>query len=334
MRHDKAVMVIELARHMAASAEGLTLDEMAAASRVGRRTAERMRDAVLMLFPAAEEVSDPPTKRWRIRGGLSAFEQAPTATELVELTKAAHGLRAAGEPGRAAALEGLERKLKSAMRSTTLNRLAPDLEALIRAETIAVQAGPRPSADEAVLAEIRGAVLAGRPLGFTYCRPGAEARRRSVAPCGVMFGRANYLVGADRESARIQTFRLDRMSAVEALDGIAAPPADFDLQAFASQPFGIYQDEIEDVVLRVTPEGADEARAWRWHPTQTLEDEAGGSVIVRFRASGMRELAWHLFSWGDRVAIVAPQRLKTVMAGELAAAGRALERAAQTDGGD
>ena len=29
MRHDKALMVIELARRMAASAEGLTLDEMA-----------------------------------------------------------------------------------------------------------------------------------------------------------------------------------------------------------------------------------------------------------------------------------------------------------------
>ena len=102
------------------------------------------------------------------------------------------------------------------MRSTTLNRLAPDLEALVRAETIAVQAGPRPSADEAVLTEIRQAVLAGQPLGFIYSRPGAEARRRSVAPCGLMFGRANYLVAADRESGRIQTFRLDRMSAVKA----------------------------------------------------------------------------------------------------------------------
>ena len=119
------------------------------------------------LFPAMDEISDPPTKRWRIRGGLSAFEQAPTTTELVELSKAAQGLRAAGEPGRAAALEGLERKLKSAMRSTTLNRLAPDLEALVRAETLAVQAGPRASADETVLAEVRQAVLAGQPLGFT-----------------------------------------------------------------------------------------------------------------------------------------------------------------------
>ena len=324
MRQDKAAVVIELARRMAASAEGLTLDEMARESGVGRRTAERMRDAVLALYPAAEEVSDPPTKRWRIRGGLSAFEQAPTTTELVELSKAAQGLRTAGEPGRAAALEGLERKLKSAMRSTTLNRLAPDLEALVRAETIAVQAGPRPSADEAVLAEIRQAILAGQPLGFIYSRPGAEARRRSVAPCGVMFGRANYLVAADRESGRIQTFRLDRMSAVRAEDGVAAPPGDFDLQVFASQSFGIYQDEIEDVVLRVTPGGAAEARAWRWHPTQTVEDLPDGGVEVRFRASGMRELAWHLFSWGDQVRIVAPARLKDVMATELAAAQRAL----------
>ena len=326
MRHDKAVMVIELARRLAASSEGLTLDEIARDMAVGRRTAERMRDAVLTLFPATEEVSDPPSKRWRIRGGLSAFEQAPTAAELLELSKAAQGLRAVGEPGRAAALEGLERKIKAAMRSTVLNRLAPDLEALVRAETIAVQAGPRPSADETVLSEIRQAVLASRPLGFTYSRPGAEARRRTVAPCGVMFGRANYLVGADRTSGKIQTFRLDRMSAVRAEDGMAAPPPDFDLQAFAARSFGIYQDAVEDVVLHLGPEGAAEARAWRWHPTQTLEDHPDGSVTVRFTASGMRELAWHLFTWGDQVSIQAPDRLREVMAQELAAAQAALAR--------
>ncbi len=327
MRHDKAAMVIDLARRLAASAEGLSLDEMARDMGVSRRTAERMRDAVFMLFPTVEEVSDPPSKRWRIRGGLSAFEQAPTATEMLELTKAATALRAAGEPARAAALEALERKLKAAMRSTTLNRMAPDLEALVRAETIAVQAGPRPSADEAMLTAIRGAILAQQPLGFTYSRPGAEPRRRSVAPCGVMFGRANYLVAADRETGRIQTFRLDRMSHVAAQDGVAIPPPDFDLGVFASQSFGIYQDEIEDVVLRIAPQGAAEARGWRWHPTQTFEDQPDGSVVVRFRASGMRELAWHLFTWGEQAVILAPERLKAVMAGELAAAERALDAA-------
>ena len=140
-----------------------------------------------------------------------------------------------------------------------------------------------------------------------------------------MFGRANYLVAADRESGRVQTFRLDRMSAVEAQDGFAPPPPEFDLSVFASQSFGIYQDEIEDVTLRVSPQGAAEARGWRWHPTQTLEDQPDGGVMVRFRASGMRELAWHLFTWGDQVTIIAPQRLKAVMAGELDAARRALD---------
>lgn len=332
MRHDKAVMVIELARRMAASAEGLTLNEMAVEMDVGRRTAERMRDAVLMLFPAAEEISDPPTKRWRIRGGLSGFEQAPTAPELLELAKAAQGLRGAGEDARAAALEGLERKIKAAMRSTVLTRMAPDLEALVRAETIAVQAGPRPSADETMLATIREAILAQQPLGFLYSRPGAEPRRRSVAPCGLMFGRANYLVAADRESGRVQTFRLDRMSGVEAQDGLAPAPDDFDLSAFANRSFGIYQDEVEDVTLRVAPAQADEARAWRWHPTQTLRDLPDGSVEVRFSASGMRELAWHLFTWGGDVAIVAPERLKTVMAEALTAAGQALARSRSSEG--
>ncbi len=307
MRFDKAAMVLDLARRMAASAEGLTLEDMMRETDSARRTAERLRDAVLVLFPQTEEVSDPPYKRWRIRGGLSAFEQAPTAEELVELSKAAQGLRATGEPSRAISLEGLERKLKSAVRSTTLNRLA--------------------SADEVVLAEVRRAVLAGQPLGFIYSRPGAEARRRVMTPCGLMFGRANYLVAAEPDGGAIKTFRLDRMSAVKAEPGMATPPADFDLQVFAGQSFGIYQDAIEDVVLKITPEGAPEARGWRWHPTQAVEDQPDGSVVVRFRASGMRELAWHLFTWGEQVTILAPQRLKVVMAGELAAAQRAVEAA-------
>ena len=37
----------------------------------------------------------------------------------------------------------------------------------------------------------------------------------------------------------------------------------------------------------------------------------------------MRELAWHLFTWGDKVRILAPDRLRAQMAEELAAAVRA-----------
>ena len=46
-------------------------------------------------------------------------------------------------------------------------------------------------------------------------------------------------------------------------------------------------------------------------------------MIARFSAGGMRELAWHLFTWGDKVEILAPERLKTMMREELAVAARA-----------
>lgn len=324
MRHDKAAMVIDLALRMAASAEGLTINEMASELNVGRRTAERMRDAVLMLFPQVEEVSDPPTKRWRIRGGLSSFVQAPDALEMLELTKAAEALRASGSQGRAAMLESLERKIKAATRATTLNRMAPDLEALVRAETIAVQAGPRPEADETILATIRGALLAENPVSFIYASQGGEGRSRTVTPCGLMFGRSNYLVGYDEAANTLKTYRLDRMSSVMAVDGVARPPADFNLATFASRSFGIYQDTVEDVELRIVPEAAAEARIWRWHQTQEVEEQPDGSLTVRFRASGMKELAWHLFSWSGQAEIIKPERLKDVMREELDKARAAL----------
>ena len=43
-------------------------------------------------------------------------------------------------------------------------------------------------------------------------------------------------------------------------------------------------------------------------------------MIVRFRASGMLELAWHLFTWGNKIKIVSPTSLRDLMLFELAKA--------------
>jgi predicted DNA-binding transcriptional regulator YafY len=323
MRHDKALFLIELARSLAASAEGLTLDEMAESAGVGRRTAERMRDALEALFPQMEAIPDGPSRRFRIPGGLDGFVQSPTTEELVELGKAARKLREEGAAARAQALESLERKVRSAVRNRELRRLMPDVEALVRAETIALQAGPRPYEDEALIAALRQALMAMRAVRFAYhggSRPGAE---RVVAPYGLMFGRANYLVAAERGSDEPRNWRLDRIQGLEILDEAAGPAEGFSLSEYANRSFGIYRDAVEDVVLHVLPEGRDDALGWRFHPSQIVEPQTDGSVIVRFSASGMRELAWHLFTWGDKVEIVAPEKLKSLMIEELE---RALSR--------
>jgi len=320
MRHEKAGALLGLARRLAASAEGLTLDEMAEACQVGRRTAERMRGALVDLFPRIEELADGASKRWRIPAGLDGFFNAPSTEELTELGKAAAALRAEGAEPRARTLEGLRRKIEGSVRRATLARMAPDMEALAQAEMIAVAPGPRPFEDPAMIAKLREAILAQRALRFRYRGGTTPGAARTVTPYGMIFGRANYLVAPAHGANRPVNWRLDRIEELEVLEAFAARPEAFSLTQYASRSFGIFQDEVEDVVLEVTPGGAEDALGWRFHPTQRVARQADGSVMVRFRAGGMRELAWHLFTWGETVRILAPERLKEEMAGQLARA--------------
>jgi predicted DNA-binding transcriptional regulator YafY len=320
MRHEKAGALLDLARRLASSAEGLTLDEMGEALGVGRRTAERMRDALYDLFPTLEILEDGPVRRFRIPGGLDGIFQNPTAEELLELNMAAASLHAAGAAPRARTLEGLERKVRSAMRSSSLRKIVPDLEALVRAEAIAVQAGPRPFEDETLIAALRHALMAMKAVRFAYLGGSTPGAERTVAPYGLMFGRANYLVAAELGSAEARNWRLDRVKDLEVLETAAPAPEGFSLQDYAERSFGIYQDQLEDVVLRVMPHGAADALGWRFHPTQTTALQPDGSVMVTFQASGMLELAWHLFTWGDKVEVLQPERLRGTLLRELQSA--------------
>lgn len=316
MRHEKSSAVLELARRMAATAEGLSLDEIARDLEVSRRTAERMRDTLAELFPQMETVEAWPQKRYRIPGGLDAMFQAPTPDELAALNRAAE---AAG-PASAAALRSLERKVLAATRSGVRRRMAPDLEALVQAEAIAVNAGPRPVEDQAVLGPIREALIGMRALRFRYQGGSRAGAVREVTPYGLLFGRSNYLVGADTGGEQAKSWRLDLIEDAEVLDRGAAPPKDFSLQAYADQSFGVYHDAVEDVVLRFSADAARGALRWRFHSSQAVEPLPDGGVQVSFTCSGMRELAWHLFTWGPAVTVVRPEKLRRILTEELRAA--------------
>ena len=316
MRHELAGRVLKLARMLAASAEGLTLDDMARGLEIGRRTAERMRDAVRELFPEMEEIDDPPTRRFRIPGGLDGIFQSPSAEELAALRSAAEVLESAGAGPRAELLRGLEHKILSAVRAPARRRLAPDLEALVQAETIAVHAGPRPFEDGVVLGTVREAIKSLMSLSFIYDGGSTPGRRRTVTPYGVLFGRSNYLVAAEIEGEP-RSWRFDRMREVRLGDTPAAAPESFSLADFAQESFGIYHGSMEDVVLRVLPERAADALAWRFHANQVVEPLEDGSVRISFRAGGMLELAWHLFTWSDAIEVLAPEGLRLLMVEEL-----------------
>jgi predicted DNA-binding transcriptional regulator YafY len=318
MRYEKPALLLELARMLASSAEGMTLDEMAQRSGESRRTIERQRDALFSLFPQMEAVADGSTKRFRIPGGLDAFLQCPTKEELLELAKTIEELRKSDAHVRADTLEQLDLKIRAAMRKPILRRIEPDLEALLQGECIAVQAGPRAVEDEAVFLAIRTAMLASNALRFVYRGGSQPGATRKVVPYGILFGRMNYLIAADFGTTHPKHWKLNLIQDIEVLSEVARRPADFDLKAFANASFGFFQSDQEDVVLHVLPyANDDDFKNWRFHPNQTVEVLSDGGALVRFRASGMLELAWHLFTWGKGIQVVAPLSLRQTLTTEL-----------------
>ncbi|MEN9873174.1 MAG: hypothetical protein RL186_71 [Pseudomonadota bacterium] len=315
MRHEKTARLLDLARHLAASSYGLTLDEMAQKLEVKRRTIERMRDQLVMMYPELEEISDPPTKRWRLPKGLDGFALAPTSEELAALTTA-QTLAARANPQAAEALASLETKLLSALKSNVKRRLATDIEALMQAEAIAVQPGPRVNVDRMTLGILRDALLRLKQVRFHYQGVSGPARARVVAPYGILFGGEAYLVARELdqdEASPPRMWRIDRMTQPEMLDAIGGPPEGFDLQAYSQRSFGVFQEETVDVILRVRPEFAQEAQRWVFHPSQAMTTQEDGSLLVTLHGGGLNELAWSLFRWGGKIDILAPNALKAAM---------------------
>ena len=213
-----------------------------------------------------------------------------------------------GETDRAALLREASTTLRAMMRPDALRRAEPDIAALMEAEGIAMRPGPRPVLAAGVLPTLRRAILGMQPVVVRYAGPDAEEpATRILCPYGILYGGRGWLVAHVDGLPEMRLWRLDRIVSVDLLDRGFKRREDFDLAAYAAQSFGVFQEEPIDVVLRFAPEAADDAAGWVFHPSQSMEREPDGALIVRFRAGGVQEMCWHLFTWGTAVTIVAPE---------------------------
>ena len=81
----------------------------------------------------------------------------------------------------------------------------------------------------------------------------------------------------------------------------------FSLQAYAQNSFGVFQEEPFAVVWKFSPKVAADAAEYQFHPSQQLEQQDDGSLIVSFFAGGRREMDWHLYTWGKEVEVLEPK---------------------------
>lgn len=324
VRYEKADTILRIALDMQGTAEGLSLDDIRlnySDRPLSRRTAERLRDAIERIFPQMQQAnSGEVPKRWRLPTGTVSGFASVSAEELADLAAGVSLLRRdnmlvqAENAGRAIS------KLRAHMKPDALTRVAPDLEALTEAEGIAMRPGPRPKIDPEIVAILRQAILAGRKIKLHYrYRGSGKIGFDTVHPYGFLYGNRHYLVAwSENIQARdFRNFALSNIERVELLNG-AFRRRRFSLQDYAERSFGVFQEKPVDVVWKFSAKAAGDAKEYLFHPSQTMEEQPDGSFVVKFRAGGLLEMAWHLVTWGSSVCIVEPPRLKQCMT-ELAA---------------
>lgn len=298
-----------LVRALADSVEGLTLDDMADILGQKRRSAERARDIIALHFDL-DEIEDGRRKRFRIRDSLRRHYVRPNATELATLQAEIAAAENSKSP-RAEILESLLAKLRASLDDKEKIRIDPDFSELARLQRTLVGPGAVANVSPLILATATEAIMAGQCIEFEYLREGEEEPVwRRVIPHGLLHGMVSYLVGAFPSGGYgLVTYRLDRLHSARVSDVAGAAPEDFDLDEWLAGSFGMYREAAHDIVLRVLPDSVARAKAWRFHPAQSFEEQADGSVLIRFATGGLQELANHLFCWAGEIVIEGPEEL-------------------------
>jgi predicted DNA-binding transcriptional regulator YafY len=314
VRYEKAETVLKIALEMQATAEGLSLEDIQHRFAVSRRTAERLRDAIERVFPSMEQANPGELpKRWRFPAGTVSGLAAVSAEELAGLAAGVSLLRRENMQVHADNAESAVSKLRALMKPNTLTKVDPDLEALTEAEGIAMRPGPRPRIGAAIVADLRQAILAGRKVKLHYkYRGSGKTGYDTVHPYGFIYGNRHYLIAwsENRQARDFRNFALANVDRVEFLDSSFKRQRDFSLKDYAERSFGVFQEKPFEVELKFSPKVAPDAKEFLFHPSQTMTEKNDGSLIVRFRAGGIREMTWHIATWGNEVRVLKPTRLK------------------------
>ena len=316
MSFSKAQDLIRLAQLAAARRRGVSLEDICAEFEVSHRTAQRMTDALEATFGnvLAEDGEDR-KRRWRLTDPHLDRLQLRHETGVEALEIAARGAESDGRLRHAQALSDLREGLLARLSSRNAARVETDAEAVLTAMGQVTRPGPRVSVSPDILDEIIEALRGPFRLRVRY---NEDKETRILEPHGVLLGHRTYLAARDPAKAdEVRNFRIDLIREATALDESFALMEGFTIAGYASKSFGVWQDpeQYGEVVWRFSPEAADRASGFRFHPDQVLEPQSDGSLIVRFHAAGWLEMTWHLYQWGDKVEVVAPESLRSMVDG-------------------
>jgi predicted DNA-binding transcriptional regulator YafY len=173
---------------------------------------------------------------------------------------------------------------------------------------------PEAMVSEPLLGALEHAVARRRRVDLRY--DGAhrgEITERTLQPWHLFLVEGEwYVTGFCERSQAQRDFHLSRVLEwrLQAEEGSYRIPPDFDGDAYVRSAFGVRHGEpLVMVRIRFTPYQARWIRERRYHPTQQLEAQPDGSVILTMTVAGTWEVRRWVLSFGAEAEVLEPTSL-------------------------
>lgn len=125
---------------------------------------------------------------------------------------------------------------------------------------------------------------------------------------------AVYVIAYCHSESKLRRFKIERIEAIEATSVSYAIPPNFDANVYFGSAWGIVvEGEVKTVKLKFTPELARIMLETKYHPSQIVETQPDGSLIMTLEVGNTLELYSWIMGWGEKVEVLEPQELRREM---------------------
>ncbi len=157
-------------------------------------------------------------------------------------------------------------------------------------------------------------------ISYATASRAGQISQRVIEPYSIIpYGRSWQMVAYDHLREAVVQFKVDRVRAATLLDVRYEVPADFDIEEYLGDAWGIMRGEAgepEIVVLEFEPEAGRWVAEEHWHRSQQVESLSDGRVRVTFRVGVTPEMVNWILYYGGRVRVVEPAWLRKQVVAE------------------
>jgi len=317
-RGDQISRQWQILQMLEARRKGATVPELASELESNVRTVYRDVEALEQAgFPLYSEKEDG-VDRWLFVEGYRPKIPVPLSlTEVMALAIAADHLKAFEGTVFAEALKTAFDKIRSMLKPEAHNFLA----SLSKSFRVGMAGRKDYTKHRETVDALNKAVLERRTCKIVYRSSKGEELDRAIDPYHIWFMAGTiYVVAHCRVRKELRTFMLDRIAHVDITDDRFEVPSDFNMDEFTKDRFRVMDGDPVEVKIRFTKNLSQYVKERTWHPSQQIADEAGGGITLTMQVEGLAEVKSWVLSFGSHAEVLAPDVLRSDVAGELKSA--------------